>query len=175
MRNQLEKNIEIAAWIIASILLVKFIPRNKIREAHVSFLFKQVVTWLFGLVVVEKKLITYPFRTFFKRSNKASFTFEYFVYPALCSLFNVHYPEKRNNIIKIMYYLFHTSVITFFEIIAVKYTKLIKYNNWAWYWSFITIWSTYYLSRIYYRWFFLGQSNNKKVFYNLFKSSDGNG
>ncbi|WP_371919107.1 CBO0543 family protein, partial [Pseudomonas sp. 2822-15] len=66
----------------------------------------------------------------------------------------VHYPEKRNFITKIIYYCFHTSVIVGFEYYAVKYTNLIKYPKWRWYWSFITILCTYFLSRLYYRWFF---------------------
>lgn len=154
MKNKLEKSIEISAWVITFLLLIRYVPKNKIREAHVSFMFKQVVTWLFGLLVVEKNLISYPYRLFFKKANKASFTFEYFVYPALCSLFNLYYPEKRNNRAKLFYYFFHTVGIVIFEIFAVKHTKLIKYKNWTWYWSFLTVWTTYYLSRLYYRWFF---------------------
>lgn len=33
MANKKEKTIEISSWIIISILLMKFIPKNKIREA----------------------------------------------------------------------------------------------------------------------------------------------
>lgn len=169
MNNKLDKTIELSAWIITSLLLFKYVPKNRIREAHISFLFKQVITWFFGLLVVEKNLISYPNRLFFKKANKASFTFEYFVYPALCSLFNLYYPEKRNNVAKLIYFFIHTSIITCFEIFAVKYTNLIKYNNWKWYWSFITIWLTYYVSRIYHRWFYKDKSNNKRIFYNIFK------
>ncbi|QOR68007.1 hypothetical protein IM538_07710 [Cytobacillus suaedae] len=169
MNNKLDKTIELSAWIITSLLLFKYVPKNRIREAHTSFLFKQVITWLFGLLVVEKDLISYPNRLFFKKAIKSSFTFEYFVYPALCSLFNLYYPEKRNNVAKLIYYFFHTSIITLFEIFAVKYTNLIKYNNWKWYWSFITMWSTYYLSRIYHRWFYKDSSTFKRLFYNIVK------
>ncbi|WP_442920040.1 CBO0543 family protein [Metabacillus sp. B2-18] len=95
---------------------------------------------------------------------RSSFTFEYFVYPALCSLFNLYYPEKSNKVVKLTYYFIHTSIISFFEIIAVKYTNLIKYNNWTWYWSFITIWLTYYVSRIYHRWFYKSRSINNRIF-----------
>lgn len=163
MNNKLEKTIEISAWIVTVLLLIKFVPKNKLREAQVAFLFKQVVTWLFGLLVVEKNLISYPTRLFFKKSNKASFTFEYFVYPALCSLFNLYYPEKRNSVIKLIYYISHSSIITIFEAFAVKYTTLIKYKKWTWYWSFITMCSTYYLSRIYYNYFFKEQENYQGI------------
>lgn len=169
MNNKLDKTIELSAWIIMSLLLFKYVPKNKIREAHIAFMFKQVITWIFGLLVVEKKLIFYPDRLFFKKANKSSFTFEYFVYPALCSLFNLYYPEKSNNVGKLIYFFIHTSIITCLEIFAVKYTNLIKYHNWKWYWSFITIWLTYYVSRIYHRWFYKDKSYNKRIFYNVFK------
>ncbi|WP_368658711.1 CBO0543 family protein [Metabacillus halosaccharovorans] len=154
MKKILDNSIELLAWIVTTVLLIKFVPRKRIREAIVSFLFKQVITWLYGLLVVEKDLITYPTRLFFKKTIKSSFTFEYFVYPGLCALFNLYYPENKPKIIKVLYYSFHTSIITIFEIIAVKYTNLIKYNKWSWYWSFITIYMSYFLSRIFQRWFF---------------------
>jgi hypothetical protein len=157
MAHKKEKAIEISSWIIISILLLKFIPKNKLREAHVAFLFKQVVTWLLGLLIVEKKLIKYPFRTFFKKSIKSSFTFEYFVFPGLNALFNIYYPEKRNVYIKVLYYFIHTSTITLFELFALKYTKLIKYRKWRWYWSFLSISISYYIGRKYQKWFFKGQ------------------
>ncbi|WP_188696816.1 CBO0543 family protein [Pullulanibacillus camelliae] len=160
MKATKEKTIEKSAILITILLLILFVPRKGLREAHLAFLFKQVITWIFGLLVVEKDLISYPSRLFFKKSNRSSFTFEYFVYPALCSLFNVHYPEKRALLIKALHYIFYTSIITVFEIFAVKYTKLIQYKKWSWYWSFITIWLTYYLSRVYHRWFF--SANDKE-------------
>ncbi|WP_420491016.1 CBO0543 family protein [Neobacillus drentensis] len=72
----------------------------------------------------------------------------------------MYYPEKRNKFIKSLYYLFHTLLVIVPELIALKYTKLIRYPNWKWYWSFITIWLSYFLSRMYQRWFF--QNKNQK-------------
>ncbi|MEH7272491.1 CBO0543 family protein [Neobacillus vireti] len=63
--------------------MFKFVPKNKIRHAPVIFLFKQVITWLFGLLVVEKNLIEYPFRLYFKKAYKGSFCFEYFFLPCI--------------------------------------------------------------------------------------------
>lgn len=79
-----EKIIEISSWIIMFMLLIKFVPKKKIREAHVVFLFTQVVTWLMGALVVEKGNIKYLIRTFFKKTIKSNFTFEYFIFPAWC-------------------------------------------------------------------------------------------
>lgn len=154
MAYKAEKTIEISSWIVTVLLLIRFVPKDKMREAQVAFLFKQIMTWVFGLAVVEKGLIKYPVRLFFKHANKSSFTFEYFVYPALCALFNLYYPEKRNGYVKSLYYIFHAGSITLFELFAVTYTNLIRYPKWSWYWSFITLGITNYFSRLYFRWFF---------------------
>ncbi|WP_197025131.1 CBO0543 family protein [Paucisalibacillus sp. EB02] len=159
MSKRLEKTVELSAWGVMALLLIKFVPKNRIREAQVAFLFKQLITWLFGLLVVEKNLISYPYRLFFKKTIKSSFTFEYFVYPGLCALFNLYYPEKRNYFIKLLYYFFHSGVITTLEVILLKYTNLIKYKKWTWYWSIMTMWFTNYLSHIYFKWFFKEQVN----------------
>lgn len=153
MKYKLEKGIEGTVWVIMILLLMKFVPRKRIREAIVIFFFKQCITWLFGLFVVEKGWIQYPARLFFKKATKSSFTFEYFIYPSLCVLFNLYYPDKRNRFVKTMYYFLHSSLIASLEWIALKYTKLITYNGWKWYWTFTTIWSTYFLSHLFHHWF----------------------
>ena len=147
-----EKTVMMSAYIIGIFLLLRFVPKDKIRHAAVAFLFKQVITWLFGLLVVEKKLIEYPYRPFFKKTYKASFDFEYFLYPVLCVIFNLHYPKKRNPLIKTLYYFMFAALTTGFEGLIVKYTKLVRYKNWNLYWSFITMWFTNYLSHVFYTW-----------------------
>lgn len=154
MRYSRERTILMTTYGVLILLLFNFVPRDKLREASVSFLFKQIITWLFGLLVVEKGLISYPFRLFFKKSNKSSFSFEYFIFPSLCVFFNLYFPEQRHRLVKLSYYFLHTSLLTGLETLALKYTKLIEYKKWTWYWSFITIWISYYISHTYYRWFF---------------------
>ena len=144
-------------WVGTTGLLFKYIPKDKIRHGILAFLYKQIVTWLFGLLVDEKGLIKYPVR-FFKKANKSSFSFEYFIYSSFCAIFNVNYPEKQNRIIKVLYYLAFTGFITFVELLAERYTKLIEYVKWKWYWSFVTMGITFYLSRIFYCWFFKERS-----------------
>jgi hypothetical protein len=50
------------------------------------------MAWLIGLVIVQLGLIEYPVRLF-NHATETSFEFEYLVYPALCVIFNLHYPE----------------------------------------------------------------------------------
>lgn len=155
-----DKGILLFIWLVTIGLLFKYIPKNKIRHAVLIYLFKQTITWFYGLYVVEKGLIKYPVRLFFKKANKASFSFEYFLFPSLCAIFNLNYPEKKNKITKFLYYIFHTGLITGLEVLLERYTNLIKYKKWKWYSTFITIGTTYYTSRVFYRWFFKNEVNS---------------
>ncbi|MBU9711366.1 CBO0543 family protein [Evansella tamaricis] len=148
-----DKRILIFFWILAIGLLFRYVPRNKIRHGALSFLYKQIITWLFGLIVVEKGLIKYPVREF-KKAYKGSFSFEYFLYPSLCVIFNLYYPEKRSKLFKFLYINIHAGALTLCEVLIEKYTNLIKYVKWKWYWSYLTMGVTYYTSRLFYRWFF---------------------
>jgi hypothetical protein len=154
-----EYTILLSTWVIMFILLILATPKNKIRNASVAFLFKQLMTWIFGLLVVEYGLIKYPVRGLFEKSNKASFTFEYFVYPAICAIFHIHYPENKPSFFQLLYYFVYIGVITAFEVYAEKKTKLLKYINWKWYYSSITLFFTFFVSRIFYRWFYKEEYN----------------
>ncbi|MEH7110185.1 CBO0543 family protein [Bacillus sp. JJ1764] len=142
----------IISIIITIILLWKFIPRNKILDAHISFLFMQVLTWLFGSIVSEEKLIVYPVR-FMEYAYRVSFTFEYFIFPAVSAIYNVNFHRLNNVKYKVGYMFFFPSIISGTEAILEKYTDVIKYIHWAWYWSWITIFITLQLSYWYYLWF----------------------
>ncbi len=141
------------SWIIFIVLLIIFVKKDKIRDACLLFLFKQFETWLFGLLVVEFRLIEYPVR-FFSYANRASFTFEFMAYPTICVLFNLKYPKNKSFVYQIFYYVLYVSGVTITEVILLKYTDLINYINWRWYLTWITLFITTYISRKFYLWFF---------------------
>ncbi|ABN51906.1 MAG TPA: hypothetical protein DEF39_10175 [Hungateiclostridium thermocellum] len=153
-----ETIIEISSLFVSAALLLIFVPKNKIREASVIFCFKQLITWLLGLFVAEFNLIEYPVRLF-ANATKASFTFEYFVYPSICVIFNLYYPERKSLFKRILYYFIYTAAITVFEVILEKYTQNIKYINWTWYYTFLSVYLTFFLSRAYFKWFFKISNN----------------
>lgn len=143
----------ILGWIITIILLIFFIPKNKIREAIIPFFFKLALTWITSLAVVELRLIEYPVR-FFSYANRTSFSFEYFIYPSFCSLFNIHYPERKSFFKQFMYYFYWCSILTAIEIRVEKYTDILEYLHWSWHITWLTFLITFYLSRQFYLWFF---------------------
>lgn len=140
------------AWAAAILLLLFFTPRDKIREAQLIFMFKQVLTWLSGLLVVEFLLIEYPVREF-SYATRASFGFEYFIYPAACVIFTLRFPENGSLIKKLGWYLFWPTWMTIVEVLIERNTNLILYINWSWYWTWLTLLLTFYIPRVYYKWF----------------------
>lgn len=150
-------NIEVllylCAWITCILTLLILVPKNMIREAQVIFLFKQVLTWLFGLMVVEFKLIEYPVRLF-PYANRTSFSFEYFIYPAICVIFNLYYPKTKRILPQLRHYFVFCTTITVIEIFTEKYTDIINYLYWHWSLTLVTLFITFYLSRKFYTWFF---------------------
>jgi len=140
-------------WIVIIALLVKFIPKNKIKIALIAFHCTQLITWVLGLLIVQLKLIEYPIRLF-TYANKTSFTFEYFAFPSFCAIFNVYYPEKKSAFGQFMYYFYYCTTLTVIEVFVEKYTDTLKYIHWSWYITWITLLITFYLTRKYCIWFF---------------------
>lgn len=151
------------SMILIVILLLIYIPRNMIRVALTIFLFKQILTWILGVLVVELGLIRYPVRLF-EHANRTSFTFEYIAYPAICAIFAVHYPEHRGKLYKFGYYAFYCSVMSAYEIILVHTTDLIRYIHWDWYWTWLSLFITFWLSRQFYKWYFHKLLNRQTVY-----------
>lgn len=139
--------------ILMIFLLFRFIPKNKIREAHVTYLFELIITWSVGLTVAEFNLIEYPIRLF-PYANKASFIFEFFLYPSICAIFVVNYPEKKSTFAKFRYYFYYCTSLTIIEVIQERYTNILKYISWSWYLTWISFFITFYIATKYKQWFF---------------------
>jgi hypothetical protein len=151
---RIEYWILIGVWIL-TIALLFTIPRDKIRLAFTAFLFKQGITWILGLAVVEYGLLAYPVR-FFADVNRSSFTYEFFVYPAVCAIFNAYYPYSKSKFNQFLYYAAYCTALTIPEVIIEKYTDLLVYINWSWYWTWISLFVTFAMTRWFCVWFFKG-------------------
>ncbi|MEC1696651.1 hypothetical protein P9E60_14725 [Schinkia azotoformans] len=116
-------------------------------------MFNQVITFLIGLMVVEKELLEYPVRLF-PSINRTSFTFEYYVFPVICAAFNVWYPNNPSALVQSGYLIGFSTVLTTIEVMLEKYTDLIKYIHWAWYISWITICISLFIVCLFCVWFF---------------------
>ncbi|WP_205516871.1 CBO0543 family protein [Paenibacillus sp. SYP-B3998] len=141
----------IAVWAI-SITGLLLIPKRWRREAQVVFLFQQFINWILGLLVVQNGWIEYPLRELVY--NRTSFTFEFMAYPIVAVYMNLYYPIQKSVWIKLMYVAAYPAGLTAIEHFIEKKTPLIDYITWKWYWTFLSVWVTLYLSRWFYTWFF---------------------
>lgn len=151
----LELGIESGAWAAAALLLWRYTPRHRLREAQVSFLFMQFPAWLLGAVVVQLGLLEYPVR-FFAEAVSSSFTFEFFVLPAVSVIYNLHFPEEASYKKKLAFACFFPTAITCLEVPIEMYTDLIEYIHWNWCVTWISLLAVLHLSFCYMKWFFRG-------------------
>ncbi|WP_442919983.1 CBO0543 family protein [Metabacillus sp. B2-18] len=130
-----------------------FIPKNKWRQASIIFLFQQFITWFLGLLVVELHLIEYPIREL-SSVSKSSFLFEFLIFPIISIFFCLYYPDTRSLWIKFLYSSAYCTGITIPETIFERYTQLINYLKWDWYFTWLSIYATLLLSWYFYKWYF---------------------
>lgn len=130
-----------------------YIPKNNRREASIIFLFQQTVTWLAGALAVQFNLLEYPIRELAK-VNSTSFLYEFFLYPIITIFFCLYYPKNRPNWRKIFYLSIFSTALSVPEIFFEKYTHLIEYLNWHWYYSWASVYTTLFLAWIFYKWYF---------------------
>ncbi|WP_166242852.1 CBO0543 family protein [Paenibacillus turpanensis] len=135
-----------------SLLLWFLIPRAKRRLAVTAFLFKQMITYPLGLLVVEYDLLAYPVRLL-PEINRASLTFEFWAYPILCAFFNAHFPEKHKWWVKLGYYASFCSALTVTEIFLENHTNLIRYIQWNAAWTWVSLYLTFFITRSFCAWF----------------------
>lgn len=148
----MEVTILYSVWALTIFSLI-YIPKNRLTEATIMFFFQQLLTWFLGLVTVEWHLLDYPVREF-ASVNKTSFTFEFLVFPVITVFYIMYYPMQRGILAKILYTSGVTTAILIPEIIVEKYTDLIEYIHWAWYVSWLSVYASFCLARIFHRWFF---------------------
>lgn len=148
-------------WILIGILLLSiaaiiiWIPKEKARDAWVLYLFLQVITWVTGLFVTEMGWIEYPTQLFPRESdfNKSSFVNEFFLFPVVSIFFSLYYPKKVKWTVVSLYYIAFSGIFTGFEFILEKFTTLVKYHGWKWYWTIISVVISLFLNHKYYLWF----------------------
>jgi hypothetical protein len=148
----IDRIVLISAWVVTILLLILLTPRDKIREAHVLFMFKQVLTWITGLIVVEAGWIEYPVREF-PKASASSFSFEYFIFPAVCIILVLRFPFHKSIWHKTGWLLLFPTGMTILEVLIERYTNLIKYINWSWYWSWLSLLLFDIITLCYYLWF----------------------
>lgn len=149
---QIEPLILYISYSICFILLA-YIPKDKWREASITFVFHQFTTWFLGLLVVELRLIEYPVRVL-ADVTRSSFLFEFLAFPVVGIFYCIYFPVGGAVWKKFLYTCVFVTALTIPEITLEKYTDVIHYIKWEWYITWISVFTTLYLLGLFHRWFF---------------------
>jgi hypothetical protein len=149
----------ILSWGIAIVLLIWKVPRNKIKDAQIVFLFAQSLGWLYVFIQIYFKHIIFPIREF-PEATDMLVSLHFIVYPTFCVFFVLFYPNaiERWRIVAhyIVFVLLHQSYETFIE----NYTHLIAFINWKTHWGISVKILVYFSVYHFYKWFTKGLKNN---------------
>ncbi|CAI6047902.1 CBO0543 family protein [Cohnella sp. JJ-181] len=158
----MERWIECAVWPLSMALLVWLVPRHRRREAALSVIFMQFLAWIFGLIVVELHLLSYPVRIF-TEATRTNLTFEYCALPTVSAIYNVRYPAKGRFWLRAAYAAAFPTVLAAAEWPIATYTDLLEYERWnlgmTWLSEFAVLQACY----RFYKWFFRVSASSSKT------------
>jgi hypothetical protein len=147
----IESIVIILMWGIGLVSFL-FIPKNRMRRFILAHLFCQSLTWLSSLFHVQFDLLTFPFREF-PNATDLLVTTEYFFYPTFCAFYIIFEP-KGNYLFRLIYLSFWITVVTMIDLLVERYTNLIEYVHYSWYWTWMNFFILFALTNILYQWFF---------------------
>lgn len=154
----------IVIWAIGVISFFIFTPKCHRRKLIFGYLVCKTLTWLSSLLYVNYNLLIFPIREFPKATDLL-LTTEYFFYPLLCGFYIIHEP-KSNYFIQFLYLSLWVSILVIIGVIIEKYTNLIEYTHYHWYWNWLNLLCIFATSNIICHYFFKESTlfrNDKKV------------
>ncbi len=122
------------SWIVCLFLLIKFIPKKKKRYYQIIFLFAHATAWIFQLIQVNMKLISFPYREF-EQATKMSFSLYYLVLPTFAVFFILYYPEKKNWIRVWIHYLIFSNGMHLYMFLIERSSDLVHDIDWHWWFA----------------------------------------
>lgn len=141
------------AAVAGAVVSLALVPRGRLPEMQFVILFVQMPCWVLGLSAVELGLLEYPYREL-ASANRTSFVFEYFVLPVACVHVYNYFPWRATAPVRGAYLWGIGLALTVFEAGLERYTRLIKYTGWEWYFTWVSVVFIFWLAVKTTRWFF---------------------
>ncbi|WP_273849912.1 CBO0543 family protein [Guptibacillus spartinae] len=126
-------------WLLVLIgvgLFVFSMRKPPIKEWLLFFLLTGYFSSIIGVIVVEEGMLTYPVNLF-NRHFDSSLTYEYVLFPVV----GVYYYQSTFRSGWTGYFVkgfIYSGIITITEFFLEKYTDLIHYESWTWYYTFFS-------------------------------------
>lgn len=116
-----------------------------IKDKLLVFLFTAYCSVIFGVIVVEKGMLSYPVNLFDRYFN-SSMLYEFLLLP-LTNVFYFKTTFHSSWIGMIGQGIVYATALTFAEVLVERYTNFIHYKTWTWQASFISIFLVLFLIR----------------------------
>lgn len=142
-------------WILFPLLLLIFVPKDRIRELIAVFLLFHALTWSFSIVLTHYGLLQAGTLEF-PHATKINFSLEYIVYPSIAVFFQLWFPEHRCRRLKALYYLCFVLLILSIIILVSIFTNLIFLTVSGMISSFFNFLIEFVLCRKFIQWFLRG-------------------
>lgn len=146
----------ILMWVIGILAFIFLTPKNHYRKVLFALLLCQAFVWISSLLHVKFHLLAFPVREFPKATD-VLVTTEYFFYPLLSGFYIVFEPKpkhKRSLAIRAVHLSIWTSGLVLIDHLLEKYTNLIEYLHYAWYFTWIDFFCIFAVTNLIYQWFF---------------------
>ncbi|WHY78637.1 CBO0543 family protein [Neobacillus sp. WH10] len=140
------------SWLISAYLLLKYIPKENKRYAHITFIFAQTIAWIFEYLQVLFGLVEFPFREF-NTATKMSFSLHYFISPTFMVFFIFLYPTEKMKLRICIHFLIFAIAIATYSFVIEKYSSLLYFKKWNWFYSVISNLIILYIVKKFVFWF----------------------
>jgi hypothetical protein len=155
-----ERILLIAIWLVSIAVTVLFVSKAKRREAALSFLACQCLTWINSLLRVKFHLLVFPVREFPKATDLLVST-EFFMYPLICAFYYIYDPKSSSVFRRFIHLCIWTTGADLVEVLLEKYTNLITYLHFTWYWTWLDFFVLFIVTNVYCNWFFKKTGNGR--------------
>lgn len=133
-------------FVVIPCLLIRFVPRYRLREAFITFLFNQMFTWSIGTLLYQSERIISPVRPFPHATN-AYFWDGYVFYPAISVLYYFSsVPPRRHGTVAAATAVF-ALVYVLWEYVEITWTDVKRYENWTYAHMLLTVSAVLLLTR----------------------------
>jgi hypothetical protein len=118
-------------------LLWKYGESRLFPELTLAALFSSQTNTIVTMILVNQNLLEFPHRLFPHLTN-IPISFDYAAFPVIQAFF-YQWTVSRNGIKLFGIALMIASVITFLEYLMERYTNLIDYQGWTWYYTYSSV------------------------------------
>lgn len=140
-------------FVVLSYLLIRIVPRNRLREAFIAFLFNQMITWSIGTLLFQSGRVVSPVRPF-PNATHAYFWDGFVFYPAIAVLYYFSTTSTSRHRSVLITTAMFSLVLILWEFVEINWTDARRYVDWNYAYMFFLAAAAFFLTRWFTLFFF---------------------